>query len=55
MDISFVIEKFVLVVIIFAISLVIAMYSTYAERKVAVRETTTIIRKNRYVAFMVCI
>jgi len=35
MDISFVIEKFVLVVIIFAISLVIAMYSTYAERKVA--------------------
>lgn len=35
MDISFVIEKFVLVAIIFGISLVIAMYSTYAERKVA--------------------
>lgn len=35
MDISFVIEKFLLVVILFAISLVIAMYSTYAERKVA--------------------
>lgn len=35
MEISFVIEKFLLVVIIFAISLVIAMYSTYAERKVA--------------------
>ncbi|MFA4867632.1 MAG: NADH-quinone oxidoreductase subunit NuoH [Pedobacter sp.] len=35
MDIAFVIEKFVLVAIIFGISLVIAMYSTYAERKVA--------------------
>src|SRR3954463_10471695 len=35
MDINFVIEKFVLVTILFAISLVIAMYSTYAERKVA--------------------
>ncbi|MEJ2883749.1 NADH-quinone oxidoreductase subunit NuoH [Pedobacter sp. GR22-6] len=35
MDVAFVIEKFVLVTIIFAISLVIAMYSTYAERKVA--------------------
>ncbi|WP_316747001.1 NADH-quinone oxidoreductase subunit NuoH [Pedobacter gandavensis] len=35
MDISFVIEKFVLVAIIFGISLLIAMYSTYAERKVA--------------------
>jgi NADH-quinone oxidoreductase subunit H len=35
MDISFVIEKFILVAIIFGISLVIAMYSTYAERKVA--------------------
>lgn len=35
MDISFVIEKFVLVAVIFGISLVIAMYSTYAERKVA--------------------
>lgn len=35
MDITFVIEKFVLVTIIFGISLVIAMYSTYAERKVA--------------------
>ena len=35
MEIAFVIEKFVLVTIIFAISLLIAMYSTYAERKVA--------------------
>ncbi len=35
MDIDFVIEKFLLVTILFAISLVIAMYSTYAERKVA--------------------
>src|SRR3954462_6101413 len=35
MDINFVIEKFVLVTILFAISLLIAMYSTYAERKVA--------------------
>ena len=35
MEISFVIEKFILVAIIFGISLVIAMYSTYAERKVA--------------------
>jgi NADH-quinone oxidoreductase subunit H len=35
MDSGFVIEKFILVAIIFGISLVIAMYSTYAERKVA--------------------
>src|ERR1044071_7347867 len=35
MELSFVIEKFILVTIIFAISLLIAMYSTYAERKVA--------------------
>ena len=35
MDITFVLEKFILVAIIFGISLVIAMYSTYAERKVA--------------------
>lgn len=35
MDINFVIEKFLLVTILFAITLVIAMYSTYAERKVA--------------------
>lgn len=35
MDIAFIIEKFILVTIIFAISLLIAMYSTYAERKVA--------------------
>lgn len=35
MDIAFVIEKFILVAIIFGISLLIAMYSTYAERKVA--------------------
>jgi len=35
MDSGFVIEKFILVAIVFGISLVIAMYSTYAERKVA--------------------
>ncbi|MGN7205320.1 NADH-quinone oxidoreductase subunit NuoH [Pedobacter sp. SAFR-022] len=35
MEIAFVLEKFILVTIIFGISLVIAMYSTYAERKVA--------------------
>lgn len=35
MEISFIIEKFLLVTVLFAISLVIAMYSTYAERKVA--------------------
>src|SRR5476649_2852405 len=32
---SDIVIKFVLIVIIFAISLVIAMYSTYAERKIA--------------------
>lgn len=35
MEIDFVIEKFILVIALFAISLLIAMYSTYAERKVA--------------------
>ena len=35
MELADIIIKFVLVVIIFAISLVMAMYSTYAERKVA--------------------
>ncbi|RZK50813.1 MAG: NADH-quinone oxidoreductase subunit NuoH [Pedobacter sp.] len=35
MELSFVIEKFLLVTILFAISLLIAMYSTYGERKVA--------------------
>src|SRR6201994_2542556 len=35
MELADIIVKFILVVIIFAISLVIAMYSTYAERKVA--------------------
>lgn len=35
MELSLVIEKFVLVAIIFGISLLTAMYSTYAERKVA--------------------
>ncbi|MDQ7947484.1 MAG: NADH-quinone oxidoreductase subunit NuoH [Pedobacter sp.] len=35
MDQYFIIEKFVLITILFAISLLIAMYSTYAERKVA--------------------
>ncbi len=35
MDSQFIIEKFILVTVLFAITLVIAMYSTYAERKVA--------------------
>jgi len=35
MEVADIIIKFILVVIIFAISLVIAMYSTYAERKIA--------------------
>ncbi len=35
MEIDFIIEKFILVTVLFAITLVIAMYSTYAERKVA--------------------
>lgn len=35
MDSGFIIEKFLLVAVIFGISLLIAMYSTYAERKVA--------------------
>ncbi len=35
MELSLVVEKFILVAVIFGISLVTAMYSTYAERKVA--------------------
>lgn len=35
MEASFIIEKLILVVIVFTISLVIAMYSTLAERKIA--------------------
>jgi len=35
MGLTDIIIKVVLIVIIFAISLVIAMYSTYAERKIA--------------------
>jgi len=35
MELGDIIIKFILVVIIFAISLVVAMYSTYAERKIA--------------------
>ncbi len=35
METSLVIEKFILVAVLFGITLVIAMYSTYAERKVA--------------------
>jgi NADH-quinone oxidoreductase subunit H len=35
METALIIQKFILVTIIFAISLVVAMYSTYAERKVA--------------------
>ncbi|MBC7418601.1 MAG: NADH-quinone oxidoreductase subunit NuoH [Pedobacter sp.] len=35
MESGFIVEKFILVAVVFGISLVIAMYSTYAERKVA--------------------
>jgi NADH-quinone oxidoreductase subunit H len=35
MDIAFVLEKFVFITVIFALSLVVAMYSTLAERKIA--------------------
>lgn len=35
MEWSFVIEKFALVTIVFVVTLVIAMYSTLAERKIA--------------------
>src|SRR5690606_7417264 len=35
MELAFVIEKFILIIIIFVITLVIAMYSTLAERKIA--------------------
>jgi len=35
MTVSFLIYKIILVVVVFAITLVVAMYSTYAERKVA--------------------
>jgi NADH-quinone oxidoreductase subunit H len=35
MEIADIVIKFILIVIIFAISLVVAMYSTYAERKIA--------------------
>ena len=35
MELSELIVKVILIVVIFAISLVVAMYSTYAERKIA--------------------
>lgn len=35
METAFVIEKFVLITVVFTVSLVVAMYSTYAERKIA--------------------
>lgn len=35
MELTDIIVKFILIVIVFAISLVVAMYSTYAERKIA--------------------
>lgn len=35
MELSFIIYKFILVIVVFSITLLIAMYSTYAERKVA--------------------
>lgn len=35
MELAFILEKFILIIIVFVITLVIAMYSTLAERKVA--------------------
>src|SRR6476660_729380 len=35
MELAFVIEKFALITVIFSLSLVVAMYSTLAERKIA--------------------
>jgi len=35
MEIAFVIEKFIFITVIFALSLLVAMYSTLAERKIA--------------------
>src|SRR5215216_1550571 len=35
MEMSFIIYKLILVVIVFGVTLLVAMYSTYAERKVA--------------------
>lgn len=35
MELAFVIEKFILITVVFALSLVVAMYSTLAERKIA--------------------
>lgn len=35
MELAFVLEKFILIIVVFVITLVIAMYSTLAERKVA--------------------
>ena len=35
MDSAFIIEKSVVIVTVFAITMIMAMYSTYAERKVA--------------------
>ncbi|NGM73604.1 NADH-quinone oxidoreductase subunit NuoH [Sphingobacterium sp. SGL-16] len=35
MEVAFILEKFILVVIVFTVTLVIAMYSTLAERKIA--------------------
>ncbi|TZF86345.1 NADH-quinone oxidoreductase subunit NuoH (plasmid) [Pedobacter sp. BS3] len=35
MELALVIQKFILVIVIFAVSLLVAMYSTWAERKVA--------------------
>lgn len=35
MELAFVIEKFILITVVFAFSLVVAMYSTLAERKIA--------------------
>jgi len=35
MELAFVLEKFILIIVVFVITLVIAMYSTLADRKVA--------------------
>ena len=35
MDSTFIIEKSVVIVVVFAVTMIMAMYSTWAERKVA--------------------
>ena len=40
MDSAFIIEKSVVIVVVFAVTMLMAMYSTWAERKVADRKST---------------